>query len=359
MQWLAELLSRRRRYDDLAISIQEHIAERADELMESGMQRAEAEQAARREFGNVGLIEERSHEAWQWLTLESILFDVRFALRQLVKSPGFTATAILTLALGIAVNATMFSMVSACLLPHLPGRDPQKMVVVSSVNPDQPFQPDTNPVSPPNYFAWSADKAAFSEMSAADEHRTGSMSESGKQPEAVTYAAVSANYFSVFGASPELGRAFVEGEDQQGHDHVVILSHGLWTRRYNSETSIVGRTVRLNREDYVVVGVMPADFRLLGFTPQLWTPLALGAADRAPDARKNRSMYLFARLAPGITLKQAQTQMHILAQQAQADFPTTEKRWGASVRRLPDFLIHNFGIGTALAVIMTVVGFVL
>ena len=125
MQWLAELLSRRRRYDDLAISIQEHIAERADELMESGMQRAEAEQAARREFGNVGLIEERSHEAWQWLTLESILFDVRFALRQLVKSPGFTATAILTLALGIAVNATMFSMVSACLLPHLPGRDPQ------------------------------------------------------------------------------------------------------------------------------------------------------------------------------------------------------------------------------------------
>ena len=359
MHWLAQLFSRRRRYDDLAISIQEHIAERADELMESGMPQAKAEQMARRELGNVCLIEQRSREAWQWQTLESILFDVRFALRQLIKSPGFTVTAILTLALGIAVNATMFSLVSACLLPHLPGRDAKAMVVVSSVNPDQQFQPDTNPVSAPNYFAWSADKGAFSEMSAADQYRTGSMSEPGKQPEAVSYAAVTANYFSVFGASAELGRAFVAGEDRQGHDHVVILSHDLWTRRYNSDASIVGQTVRLNREDYIVAGVMPADFRLLGFTPQLWTPLTLGAADHAPDARKNRNLFLFARLAPGVTLEQAQAQMHVIAQQAEGDFPATEKRWGASVRMLPDFLIHNFGIRTALALIMTVVGFVL
>ena len=196
-------------------------------------------------------------------------------------------------------------------------------------------------------------------MSAADENRTGSMSERGKQAEAVSYAAVSANYFSVFGASPELGRAFVTGEDLQGHDHVVILGHALWARRYNSDASIVGRTVRLNREDYVVVGVMPADFRLLGFTPQLWIPLTLAAMDRAPDARKNRFLYLFARLAPGITLKQAQAQMEILAQRAQGDFPSTEKHWGASVRMLPDFLVRNFGSGLALALIMTVVGFVL
>jgi predicted permease len=360
MQRLAQLFSRRRRYDDLAVSIQEHIAERAEELMESGMPRAEAEQAARREFGNVSLIEQRSREEWQWLKAESIVADVRFALRQLIKSPGFTATAVVTLALGIAVNSTMFSLVSAFLLPHLPGRDPQNMVVVSSVNPAPALDAaDTNPVSPPNYFAWSGDKAVFSEMSASDEYRTGSLSGPGKQPEAVSYAAVTANYFSVFGTTPELGRAFVTGEDQAGHDHVVILSHGLWERRYSSDASIVGRTVRLNREDYVVAGVIPSGFRLLGFTPQLWTPLTLNTADRAPDARKNRVLHLFARLAPGITLKQARAQIQILSQQAQEDFPSTEKRWGASVRMLPDFLIHNFGIGTALAVIMTVVGFVL
>ena len=125
-------LFRRRRYDDLRVSIHEHIAERADELMQEGMPRAEAEQAARRAFGNVALVEQKSREAWQWPSVESIFDDVRFALRQLIKSPGFTATAVATLALGIAVNATMFSMVSAFLLPRLPGRDPQKMVVVSA-----------------------------------------------------------------------------------------------------------------------------------------------------------------------------------------------------------------------------------
>ncbi len=360
MQRLVGLFSRRRRYDDLAVSIQEHIAERAEELMESGLPRAEAEQAARREFGNVSLIEQRSREEWQCLKAETIVADARFALRQLVKSPGFTAAAVLTLALGIAVNSTMFSLVSAFLLPHLPGRDPQNIVVVSSVNPAPALQqPDTNPVSPPNYFEWSGKKAVFSEMSAADTYRTGSLSEPGKQPEAVSYAAVTANYFSVFGAAPELGRAFVAGEDQTGHDHVVILGHGLWERRYSSDASIVGRTVRLNREDYAVVGVMPAGFRLLAFTPQLWTPLTLNVADRAPEARKNRFLHLFARLAPGTTLKQAQAQMQILSQRGQEDFPNTEKRWGASVRMLPDFLIHNFGIGLGLALMMTAVGFVL
>jgi putative ABC transport system permease protein len=130
--------------------------------MESGTPRAQAEQTARREFGNVGLIEQRSRELWQWPTAESLLADLRFALRQLIKSPGFTTTAVITLALGIAVNATMFSLVSAFLLPHLPGRDSKSLVVVSSVNPDARFQADTNPVSPPNYSAWANDSRVFS-----------------------------------------------------------------------------------------------------------------------------------------------------------------------------------------------------
>jgi putative ABC transport system permease protein len=358
MTFLSKLF-RRRRYDDLTVSIREHIAERADELVGEGMPRAEAEQTARRAFGNVGLVEQRSREVWQWPTVESVFADIRFALRQLIKSPGFTITAVVTLALGIAVNATMFSMVSAFLLPHLPGRDPQSMVVVSSVNPDSQFQPDANPASAPNYLAWSKDTRVFSAMAAADEYRTGSLAGKGLQPEALTYAAVSPNYFPVFGVSPALGRAFVAGEDQPGRDHVLVLSHGLWERRFGSDASVVGRVVRLNREDYVVAGVMPADFRLLGFTPQLWTPLTLTASDATADARKNRSLYLFARLAPGIKLEQARVQMRMLGQQAQQDYPAIEGRWGAAVRTLPDFLIYNFGIGTALAVIMTVVGFVL
>jgi predicted permease len=356
---LSQMFNRRRRYDDLSVSIHEHVEERVDELIAEGMPRAQAEQAARREFGNVGLVEQKSREAWQWPATESIFADIRFALRQLIKSPGFTVTAVVTLALGIAVNATMFSMVSAFLLPHLPGRDPQGIVVVSSVNPDAQFQADTNPASAPNYFAWSSNTRIFSAMSAADEYRTGSLTGPGQQAEAVPYAAVSPNYFALFGVSPALGRSFVAGEDQPGHDHVVLLSHGLWERRFGSDPTVVGRTVRLNREDYVVAGVMPSDFRLLAFTPQLWTPLMLTGADRAATARSNRSLHLFARLAPGVTLAQARAQMNIAAAQAQQDAPGVERRWGASVRTLKDFLIRNFGIGTALAVIMTVVGFVL
>jgi putative ABC transport system permease protein len=359
MSLLSQLFSRRRRYTDLSIAIQEHITERTEDLIEQGMPAIEAEQAARREFGNQGLIEQRSREVWQWPTFESFLADIRFALRQLLKSPGFTTTAVLTLALGIAVNATMFSLVSAFLLPHLPGRDPLNVVVPTSINPYSNFQPSVNPVSPANYFQWSSDKRLFSEMAAADEYRRGSLSNPGQQPEAVVSVAVTSNYFTVFGEAPQMGRAFLPGEDQPGHNHVLILSHGLWERRFGSDPSIIGKTVRFNREDYVVIGVMPADFRHLGFTPQLWAPLTFTAQDRAPESRKNRYLFLFARLAPGVTLKQAGAQLDALAQQAQHDYPLTEARWGATIRTMPDFLIYSFGIRPALTVVMTIVGFVL
>jgi len=361
MSRLSQLFRRRHRYNDLSVSIDEHIAERTEELIAEGLPRARAEQTARREFGNVGLIEQQSREAWQWPTVESIFADIRFALRQLIKSPGFTITAVLTLALGIAINATMFSMVSGFLLPHLPGPDPEHIVVASSVNPDPQlqFQPEANPVSAPNYFAWSGNTRVFSAMAAADPYRTGSLSGPGQQPEAVSYSAVSPNYFSIFGVAPVLGRGFLPTEDQAGHDRVLILSHGLWERRFGSDPSIVGRNVRLNREDFVVAGVMPAGFRLMGFAPQFWTPLTLAATDRAPEARNNRFLYLFAQLARGVTLQQARAQTNIAAELAQKDFPAVERRWGASVRFLPDFLIYNFDIRNAIVVIMTVVGFVL
>lgn len=358
MQWFKQLFTRRRRYGDLAVSIEEHLEEKIEELVEDGMSRADAERTARREFGNVTLIEERSREVWQWPMLESIWSDIAFTLRQLIKAPGFTATAVLTLALGIAVNATMFSMVSAFLLPRLPGRDPQNVVVVSSVNPNQKFLPDTSPVSAPNYIAWRADTRIFAEMAAADRFRIAALTGLG-EPESVNYAAVSTNYFDVFGVSPELGRSFLTGEDQPGRDHVLILSHGLWERRFGSDPSIVGRSVRIDRESYIVVGVMPASFQLLGVTPKMWTPLLLSAADQTVTGRKQRFLFLVARLARGVTLKQAQAEMTVLAKRSEEDFPAIERRWGSAVRTLGDFLIHSFGIRTALAVLMTAVSFVL
>jgi len=302
--------------------------------------------------------------------METFRNDLRLAVRMLLKSPGFTAIAVLTLALGIAVNATMFSLVSAFLLRRPAGRDPQRVVVVSSVNPNQVFQSDASPVSAPNYLAWREANHVFADAAAADEFRSVSLaaqdfpavagqSAGAGQPEAIRSAAVSPNYFSVLGVSPQLGRAFSDGEDQPGRDHVLILSHDLWERKFGSDTSLIGRTVRLNRENYTVVGVMPATFRLMGFTPQLWTPLVLATADETATARKDRSLYLFSRLKPGVTFEQARAEMTTLARRTEESFPETEKGWGVAVRTLPDFLVYAFGIRSALAILMTTVGFVL
>ncbi|MGD1081844.1 MAG: ABC transporter permease [Candidatus Sulfotelmatobacter sp.] len=144
--------------------------------------------------------------------METIVQDLRYGLQQLHKNPGFTAIAVLTLALGIAVNATMFSLVSAFLLRRPPGRDPERVAVVTSVDPAQGYQADASPVSVPNYLAWRDTNHVFADM-AADESRTVSLSLP-RQPEAIGAAAVSANYFSVLGVTPRLGRTFEVGEDQ-------------------------------------------------------------------------------------------------------------------------------------------------
>jgi putative ABC transport system permease protein len=298
--------------------------------------------------------------------------DLQLAFRLLSKKPGFTAVAVLTLALGIAVNATMFSLVSAFLLRRPPVRDPDHVVVVSSVNPNPVFQPDAFPISAPNYLAWREANHVFAETAAADPYRSVNLTTQsqngsdgspkaaeGGEPEVLRSAAVSPHYFSVLGASARLGRIFVDGEDQPGRDHVVILSHDLWERRFGSDRGIVGRTVRLNREDYTVVGVMPSNFRLMGFVEQLWTPLVLSPADQTATARNNRSLRFFGRLKQGVSLEQARAEMVLLARRAAESFPDSEKAWGASVRTLPDFLIYDFSIRNGLAVMMTAVGFVL
>src|SRR5215470_8069839 len=139
--------------------------------------------------------------------MDTLLQDLRYGLRQLRKNPGFTAIAVMTLALGVAVNASMFSLVSAFLLQRAPGVDPGRVVVVSSIDPNQNFLPDTAPVSVPNYLAWRESNHVFSDMAAADEYRTVNLAAEG-HPEAVPSAAASINYFGVLGVSPQLGRGF-------------------------------------------------------------------------------------------------------------------------------------------------------
>jgi predicted permease len=329
-----------------------------DDKMRRGMSREEAQRAARAETGSRELVRHMVWSAGWESVFESLLRDVQIALRQLRRSPGFTATAVLTLALGIGANATMFSLVSAFLMPRLSVQAPQRIVAISSVNPNQSYHPDVYAVSAPNYLAWRAETRVFAEMTADEDDQTGSLAGT-EQPEAIQYSTVSPNYFSVFGVSPMLGRTFMPGEDRLGRNHVLVLSYRLWKSRYGANPNVIGQTVRLNRENFTIVGVMGADFRLLGYTPQLWTPLTLSAADMAPGARRERNLFLFARLAPGVSLQQARAEMDVLARRVQQDFPDTEKRWGASVRTLADYLVYEFDIRNSLDVIMAMVGFVM
>lgn len=290
--------------------------------------------------------------------MHTMMQDLRYGIRQLVKNPGFTAIAVITLALGIGINTTMFSMVSAILLRRPPVPEPERIAVVSGIDPGSGFQPDTATVSIPNYLAWREANHVFNEMAAADEYHTASLTGQ-TQSESLRSAAVSANYFEVLGVTAQFGRTFAASEDQQGQNHEVILSHELWERRFGSDPSIVGRTIRLDRENYTVIGVMPSSFRLMGFVSELWTPLVITPDDRTAAAHKDRPLYLFGRMKPGVTIEQVRAEFQTLAHRAEEEFPESEKGWGAASRTLPDFLINGFGIRGGLAVIMTTVGFVL
>jgi len=361
---LAGLFRKDRHEREVAAELETHLQLHIEDNLRAGMSVQEARRQALIKLGGMEQTRQLVRERRGLPMLEVLLQDLRYGARMLAKNPGFTVVATMTLALGIAVNATMFSLVSAFLLRRPSAVEPERVAVVTSVNPASGFQADANPLSAPNYLAWREANHVFANTAAADEYRTVHLTSQGpsaaaRQPEALHSAAVSPTYFSVLGVSPQLGRTFSDGEDQPGRDHVAILSHELWERRFGSDVSLIGSTIRLNREAYAVIGVMPASFQLLGYTPQLWTPLVLTPADQTASARKDRSLLLFARLKPGVTVEQARAEMITLARRAEESFPETEKGWGAAVRTLPDFLVYSFGIRSALAILMTTVAFVL
>jgi hypothetical protein len=205
--WLRATLRRSRRESEMDAELRFHLEARVEDLVRSGVGREEATRRARVEFGGVERAKEECRDARGVNFVEGLAQDLRHAFRMLRKSPGFTAVAALTLALGIAINATMFSLVSAFLLRRPPVHEPEGVVVVSSVSPNAVFQPDAYPVSVPNYLAWREANHVFAEMAAVDDDRTVSLTAQAQpgtanQAEALRAGAVSVNYFGVLGATP-------------------------------------------------------------------------------------------------------------------------------------------------------------
>ena len=254
--------------------------------------------------------------------MHTVLADIRYALRQLRRAPGFALTAVLTLALGIGVTATVASVARQVLLVPLPYPDPQQLVGVAFSWPGGTSATEIGS----SYELLARSSHSFAATTILDAiSATANLSDRGGHASSITVQGVSQGYFSTLGIGPALGRAFTQAEDTPGSAHALILSHGLWMRAFGGDPSIVGRTLRLNQETVTVVGIMPADFRAEAYlshttvgAPDAWRPLQLSSKDAGYGGDNYE---VFARLRPGVTIAQAQGELEGLQKELYREHP--------------------------------------
>jgi predicted permease len=277
--------------------------------------------------------------------------DLRYALRMLAKNPGFTAVAIIALALGIGANTAIFSVVNTVLLRPLPYKDPDRLMFVFEDSSKHGFPRDTPTVA--NFIDWRDQNRVFESMAAiagASLNLTGV-----GDPERIAGYRVSASLFPMLGVSPQLGRWFTPDEDQAGANRVVMMSHSLWQRSFGGDPNIVGKALTLNGRSVTVVGVMPADFRFYIQEDELWVPIAF-----TPEEQKNRSSHyldVVARLKPGVALPQAQAEMSTIAARLQQQYPETNTNVGSEVVPMHEQMVGD--VKRPLLILLGAVGLVL
>jgi putative ABC transport system permease protein len=285
--------------------------------------------------------------------MTNLLTDLRYAWRTLLKSPGFSLVAVVVLALGIGANTAIFSVVNAVLLRPLPYPEADRLMRVWHTPPQKAFPGMTQfSVSPANYLDWEGQNHVFESM-AIYGYRGFNLTGSG-EPERLIGAAVSAHFFSTVRVQPLLGRVFTEDENQAGRGDVVVLSHSLWKSHFGSDPGIVGRNIHLNDKSYLVAGVMSANMVLPGWA-QLWTPMAWTDQQRA--VRGNHNYMVIARLRPGVSEEQAQSEMNTISSRLEQQYPEDDKGWGAVVLPLQRDMVSD--VRPALLVLLGAVAAVL
>jgi putative ABC transport system permease protein len=267
--------------------------------------------------------------------------DLRQALRQMRRSPGFTAAAVITLALGISANTAVFSVVDQVLLHPLPYPDSDRIVKVTQTFQGVP----TEDASPANYLDWVSQNQVFAQM-AASRGWLGSLS-AGDRPERVKGTMATPSFFSLFGVSPILGRGLEASDAQPGNDHVVVLGYGLWQRYFAADRAIVGRAIRLNGEQYAVVGVMPPNFSPDEYG-ELWLTSAWGmpthplVPDKDPRQFRDRNyLDVWARLKPGVTSQQARAELDTIARRLEIEYPEANDKIGVSFLPLHEYVVGD------------------
>src|SRR5436305_3898547 len=282
-----------------------------------------------------------------------LLQDLRYALRMLAKQPGFTAIAVLTLALGIGANTAIFSVINAVLLRPLPYPNADRIMVLNeSSGPGQDYS-----VALPDYFDWRNDNTVFEHLAATHKESRNLSGIPGRDPERVSCASVTRNLFNVVGMSARIGRPFSEAEDKVGAPPVVVISDRLWRRAFNADPSVLGRSITLHDQNYTVIGVMPPQMT----SPQdtdVWLSMMRRSNNPAWMDRSHHPMiYVWGKLKPGVTVDQARTEMKGIAARLEKTYPDTNGGETAVVTPLLDNLVGKYR--TNLGLLFGAVGLVL
>ena len=263
--------------------------------------------------------------------MQTLLQDLRHAVRSFLKEPGFASVAALTLAIGIGANTAIFSVIDATLLRPLPFRNPDRLARLYETE----SAPGHYPFAGPDFIDWKAQNSTFQDMALFGWTADLNLSGEGR-PERIRGAPTEANFFSLLGVDPIVGRTWAAGEDQPGKDQVAVLSYGLWMSRFAGDRHAIGQTIRLNSRPYTIVGVMPADFRFPS-SAQLWTPLDMST--RGLGQRGNHWANAIGRLKPGVTLQAAQAELTLISSRLEQRYPDTNHKVGAVVASLHEDLV--------------------
>jgi len=328
---------------ELDDEIEAHLRLLTERYVRQGMTEVEAAWAARRQFGNVTLLQEVNREMRGFGVIDTLFQDLRYGLRMLLKNPGFTLIAVLTLALGIGANTAIFSIVNALLLRPMPGVvEAERLVQVGRTHEDAVF----DSLSYPDYLDYREQNTVFSGIAVYSKtplHLSNAETEG--RAERVRGELVSGGYFSTLGVKAALGRTLTPADDSApGANPVAVIGYDLWQRRFGADTAIVGKTIKLNARPFTVIGVAVEGFEgtVVGGATEMWLPITMFAEVR-PQERKGNFLTMrgtqwiggFARLKPGVTLQQAQAEMTTIAQRLALAYPNTNRTVG--VRLAPHF----------------------
>lgn len=319
-----------RRKSDLTEEIESHLNMAIADRVARGQSPVDARKAALREFGNVPMIADATRDQWGWLRLELLIRDVRYALRQLRKAPGFTATAVLMLAFGIGATTTIFSIVDGVLLRPLPFPNSDRLVTLGDQISNTDWgKHDPGPITGPEVVIYPRDTRSFESLGGFG---SVSFEISGiSEPAQINAARMTPSVFSTLGVGPLMGRVFTAQEDQQ-KAQVAVLSYGTWKSRFNSNPQILGTKILLDRKPYIVIGVMPRNFEF-PLNPgrlnrsELWVPMSLSDQELSPEANANWFLNMVGRLKPGVTPAQAESDAGLVAQQIMRNYPPDEANY--------------------------------